>query len=197
MMVPRPAPSLPSVVTVRDGYAYASNDLAPRNFHEVGAGLSTEIRAGTPLWIGVDGLLVRNPASHYKTSLLLDSLAWAVQLRLPLEDEIGERPVGVAVDIGFGLPVPLSELVNFSEIQIYVGARGRFASTAQSVVETATRQVFELGFGGVSLDLVVANWLWIGLDGPRTMFRYDTWRNSTGWEPMYLSLSGGVAFNAF
>lgn len=197
LQVDKPAPPGSSAADVRNDHAYTADDLAPKNFRELAAGLTTELRGGTPLWVGIDGLVLRNTASHYKTSLLLDTMGWGVQMRLPLENEYGERPIGVALDLGIGLPIPISEFLSIAEIQIYVGARGRFSYSAQSVFESETRHVFEFGFGGASLDMVVGGRLWLGIDAPRTMYRYDVWEGRGHWEKSYLSFSGGVALDAF
>lgn len=175
----------------------SSEALAPRSFHESGIGLTAELRSGTPLWVGVEEFLSRKTSSHNRPVLLLDSLGWGVQVRLPIENEMGERPAGAAVDFGAGLPLPLSELLSIQELQIYIGVRGRMAYTAQSVFQSQTRHAIELGFGGVSADFIIGNKAWFGFDAPRKMYRIDFWSGTRAWEDMLWSFSAGVAVDAF
>jgi hypothetical protein len=87
-------------------------ELAPRDFKEAGFGLGVEVRGGTPLWLGLDEFVTRKSANHNRTVVLLDTLGWSIQARLPIENELGERPVGAAGDLGPALPLPLSELIS-------------------------------------------------------------------------------------
>jgi hypothetical protein len=182
---------------LRNDLVYSSENLAPSEFKESALGLSTELRSGTPLWVGLEGFVSRNTTSHNRPILLLDTLGWGVQVRLPIDNEFQERPVGVAIDLGPGLPVPLSELVKVSELQVYVGIRGRTTYTAQSVFEEETRHAVEIGFGGLSIDFIVGNTAWFGMDGFRKMYEYDFWENDGEWQPLLWSFSGGMAVNAF
>lgn len=189
---PLPAPREP-----RKDLVHSSEALTPRQFHESGLGLSAELRSGTPLWLGIEEFLSRKTSNHNRPVLLLDSFGWGAQVRLPIEDEKGERPAGVAFDFGSGLPLPISELVSLQELQIFVGVRGRVAYTAQSVFEAQTRHAIEIGFGGVSVDLLVGNTAWFGFDAPRKMYRIDFWSNSTAWQSMLWSFSAGMTVDAF
>jgi hypothetical protein len=182
---------------VRNDFVYPADELRPRKFRTAGAGITTELRSGTPLWVGIDLFQSRNSVNHNRTVLLLDSFGWGVQVRLPLENEIGERPVGVAFDFGLGLPVPLSELLSLDELQIYIGARLRTTYTAQSIFESETRHSLALGFGGVSLDFIVGGQVWFGLDAPRYMYNYDFWARRPESSPVIWSFSGGIATDAF
>lgn len=181
----------------RKDRVYSGKALAPRQFKEAGFGLGVEVRGGTPLWLGLDTFLSRKSASHNRTIVLLDSLGWGLQARLPLENEIGERPVGIAFDIGPGLPVPLSELLSFDEVQIYAGARLRVAYTAQAIFKDETRHALEFGFGGIAIDAIVGNQAWLGLDLFRYTYYVDFWDgDASKWSPLTFGLSGGVAVDA-
>lgn len=176
---------------------YPTPSLEPKRFKNAGAGLTTELRSGSPLWLGVESLSSRNPASHHEINPLLDTLAWGIQIRLPIENEIGEKPVGAAIDIGPGLPLPLSELFGLDELQIYVGVRARLAYTASSIFSDETRHSIEAGFGGVSLDFIVGNQVWFGLDAPRYVYGYDFWSARGAVTDTRFSFSGGIATDAF
>jgi hypothetical protein len=182
---------------LRDNTVFPSDDLKPRKFRELGAGIATELRTGTPLWLGIEQFVSRDVANHNRSVLLLDSLAWGVQVRLPLENEMGEHPVGVAFDVGPGIPVPVSELFDLSEIQIYLGVRFRGTYTAQSVFETEARHALEFGFGGIAADFIVGNVLWFGVDAPRILYKIDFWEDTQEWQPYFWGFSGGIAHDAF
>lgn len=193
-----PPPPAPIVRRdVRKDTVHFSPDLEPKRFKNAGAGLTTELRSGTPLWLGVEVLSSRDPTSHHELSPF-DVIAWGVQVRLPIENELGEKPVGLGWDIGPGLPLPISELFGVDELQLYLGARGRFSYVAQSVFDDETRHTFELGFGGFSLDAVVGGHVWFGLDAPRVTYQIDSWKQGHGlkWQTTF-SFSGGVATDAF
>lgn len=181
----------------RGNAIYPTPTLEPKRFKNAGAGLTTELRSGSPLWLGVESLSSRNPASHHEIDPLLDTLAWGIQVRLPLENEIGEKPVGAAIDIGPGLPLPLSELFGLDELQIYVGLRARFAYTASSIFSDETRHGIEAGFGGVSADFIVGNQVWFGIDAPRYVYGYDFWSKRGALTDTRFSFSGGIATDAF
>jgi hypothetical protein len=182
---------------VRADLVYPAPDLMPGNFRSSAVGISTELTAGTPLWLGYDAFVFGDARSHSQINPLTDYMGLGVQLRLPIENEFGERPVGIALDFGPTLPVPLSELMatNPTYLVAYIGLRGRAAYTAQSVFEDDTRHVVSAGFGGVSLDFVATNRIWFGLDFPRYMWSYDTWEDSGSWT-MSWNFNGGVAFDA-
>jgi hypothetical protein len=180
----------------RDRVASA-NSLTPREFKEAGFGLGVEVRGGTPLWLGLDTFVSRKSSSHNRTVVLLDTLGWGLQVRLPLENEIGERPVGAAFDIGPGLPLPLSELIGLDEVQIYVGARFRISYTAQAIFTDETRHAFEFGLGGIAVDAVVGKQAWVGMDLFRRMYYWDLWdSDASAWAPLTFGLGGGVAIDA-
>jgi hypothetical protein len=182
---------------LRRDRAYSAKALAPREFKEAGFGLSVEVRGSTPLWLGLDTFVSRKTSSHNRTVVLLDTLGWGFQARLPLENEIGERPVGAAFDIGPGLPLPLSELIGLDELQLYVGARARVAYTAQAIFESETRHALELGFGGISVDAVVGGQAWLGLDLFRKTYNLDFWDSDKDvWSPLTFGLGGGLAIDA-
>lgn len=191
----QPGPPPPDL---RGDLVQSSEALTPRKFRESGLGLSTELRSGTPLWLGLEEFMSRDASSHNRPVILLDSLGWGAQVRLPIKNEMGESPVGVAFDVGVGLPLPLSELLGINELQVYCGVRGRATYTAQSVFEKDTRHRFEFGFGGVSLDFIIGNTAWFGLDAPRKLYSYDLWsKKRYGWEDTIFSFSGGLAIDAF
>lgn len=177
--------------------SYSAARFETRAFRNAGAGLTTELRTGTPLWLTVDLFASRDPTSHHAINVLLDTLAWGVQVRLPIEDEHGEKPVGVAGDFGPGLPLPVSELLGVDELQIYAGIRGRVAYTAQSIFSDETRHSLEVGFGGLSLDFIIGQRVWFGLDAPRRTYTYDLWLNEWKLTPTWFSFSGGIATDAF
>ncbi len=187
----------PPSIDVRKDKVYPALDLVPAEPKTAGAGLSTELTAGTPLWLGFEAFVARDAAGHSHIRPLLDFLGYGVQIRLPLEDALGERPVGVALDIGPGLPIPVSKLVGGEDkFSVYLGARARVAYTAQSVFEEKTRHVFQGGFGGASLDVIVGNWIWFGGDFPRVMWHYDTWTRDS-FRTLSWNFSGGVATDVF
>lgn len=187
----------PPSIDVRNDKVYPALDLVPAEPKTAGAGLSTELTAGTPLWLGFEAFVARDAAAHSHIRPLLDFLGYGVQIRLPLEDALGERPVGVALDIGPGLPIPVSKLIGKEDkFSVYFGARARIAYTAQSVFEEKTRHVFQGGFGGASLDVIVGNWIWFGGDFPRVMWHYDTWTRDS-WRTLSWNFSGGVATDVF
>lgn len=182
---------------VRGDLLYPATKLAPVQFRTAGVGLSTELTVGTPLWLGFEAFVASNAGAHAKIGPT-DFLGYAIQLRVPLENELGERPIGLGLDLGPTLPVPISELASkeATVVALYLGVRGRVAYTAQSVFEDETRHVFGAGFGGVSADFVVANRVWFGLDFPRVMWSYDSWDRS--WErTMTWNFNGGLAIDAF
>jgi hypothetical protein len=196
-MMTRPVGEFRTPEQPRKDLVYSSDAITPRSFHESGFGLTAELRIGTPLWVGVEEFMSRKTSSHNRPVLLLDALGWGIQVRLPIEDELGERPAGAALDAGFGLPLPISELFDLQELQIYLGVRGRLAYTVQSIFESETRHSLELGFGGVSADFVVGNLVWFGFDAPRRMYRIDFWSGAKAWEPWLWSFSAGAAVDAF
>jgi hypothetical protein len=183
---------------VRGNLVYPADRLLPRAFRTAGVGLSSELIAGTPLWLGFESFVAAGASSHSKINPLTDFTGYALQIRLPLENQLGERPVGVAFDFGPTLPVPVSDLAadDPTNIALYLGLRGRLAYSAQSVFEDETRHVLSWGFGGVSLDFVVGNRVWFGADFPRIMWSYDSWTQdfsrSTAW-----NFNGGLALDAF
>jgi hypothetical protein len=181
----------------RRDLVYSSDAISPRSFHESGFGLTAELRIGTPLWVGLEEFMSRKTSAHNRPVILLDALGWGIQVRLPLEDEMGERPAGAAFDLGLGLPLPISELFDLEELQIYLGLRGRVAYTVRSVFESETRHMLDFGFGGVSADVVVGNLVWFGFDAPRRMYRVDFWSGEVGWQPWLWSFSAGAAVDAF
>ena len=182
---------------VRGNFVYQTPDLSPKHTKLAGAGISTELTAGTPVWLGFDAFVASDASAHDSINPF-DVLGYGVQLRLPIEDELGEKPIGVAFDIGPGIPIPLSELItkSTSHFDVYLGARARVAYSAESVFKQNTRHVIQAGLGGVSLDFVVGNYVWFGADFPRYMVRYDTWANKVTY-PLSWSVSGGIATDAF
>jgi hypothetical protein len=181
---------------VRRDRVYSAKTLAPRQFKDAGFGLGVEVRGSTPLWLGLDTFVSRKSSSHNRTVILFDTLGWGLQLRLPLENEMGERPVGAAFDIGPGLPLPVTELVGLDELQIFVGARLRIAYTAQAIFERETRHAVELGFGGASVDATFGS-AWLGLDLARKMYYVDFWDpKANQWSPLTFGLAGGIAIDA-
>jgi hypothetical protein len=196
-MAKRGPGQVPPFEEPRKDLTQSSAALAPRKFRESGLGLTTELRSGTPLWLGLENFLSRDTANHNRPVVLLDSFGWGVQVRLPITNELGENPVGVAFDFGLGLPIPVSELIGLNELQVFIGARARGTYTAQSVFEENTRHRFEFGLGGGSLDVIVGNTAWLGFDAPRYMYFYDFWSNEYAWQPTYFSFSGGLAIDAF
>jgi hypothetical protein len=172
--------------------------LAPKEFKEAAFGLGVEVRGSTPLWLGLDEFVSRKSANHNRTVVLFDVIGWGLQARLPIENELGERPVGAAFDLGPTLPLPLSELIQLDELQFYLGVRGRIAYTAQAIFESETRHSIELGFGGVSADFVIGGQAWLGVDAFRKMYLIDFWDpNNSGWSPLTFAISGGIAIDAF
>lgn len=182
---------------VRRNFVYPTEDLKPKSVHRAGAGLSAELTPGTPLWLGFDAFVASDATAHDKINPFA-ALGYAVQLRLPIEDELGEKPIGVALDIGPTIPIPLSELISksASHFDVFLGVRARVAYTAESVFKQNTRHVVQAGLGGLSLDFVVGDAVWFGTDFPRFMARYDTWANKVTY-PLFWGVSGGVATDAF
>ena len=182
---------------VRGNFVYPANDLIPRRVRLAGAGLSTELTPGTPLWLGFDAFVASDASAHDSINPF-NAIGYAVQLRLPIEDELGEKPIGVAFDIGPGIPIPISELISrtASRFDVFIGARARVSYTAESVFKQNTRHVVQAGLGGLTLDFVVGDAVWFGADFPRFMLRYDTWANQVSY-PLYWSVSGGIAADAF
>lgn len=182
---------------VRRDFVYQSEELTPKRQKLAGAGISTELTPGTPIWLGFDAFVASDAGSHDKVGLF-SALGYSVQVRLPIEDELGERPIGVAFDIGPGFPLPFSDLLalNKSRFDVFLGIRARVAYAAASVFQQNTRHVVEVGLGGVALDFVVGDWVWFGANFPRYMLHYDTWTNSVTY-PLSWGFSGGIATNAF
>lgn len=122
-----------------------------------------------------------------------------MQLRLPLEDEFGERPVGLAIEPGITLPVPLSDLIgnDGTPFSMYVGVRGRAVYTVTSVFQDQARHALSWGLGGVSLDVVIGQHVWVGLDAPRMLWGYDFWEGRVKERATTWSVSGGIATHVF
>jgi hypothetical protein len=190
-------PSDPSRADVRRDFVYPAPTLVPNDPFTGGLGLSTELSPGTPLWAVFDAFVAHTGAFHNSINPL-DFMSYGLQLRLPIEDELGERPVGVAFEPGIVLPVPVSDLIgnDGTSFAMYAGLHARIAYIAKSVFERDSRHVIQYGFGGLSFDFVIGERAWFGVDFPRYMGEYDFWtkqdRATLTW-----SVSGGLATNAF
>jgi len=189
----------------RDEFADAHDDLvwsdarlAPRKFRTAGVGITTQLDAETPVWVGMDSFVFRDTLSSHSINFGLDALAWGVQIRLPLENSVGERPVGIAFDLGLGFPINVAQLADIdTAFTMYAGLRARFAYDAQAVFEGQPRHMASYGFGGFSMDFVIANRVWFGFDAPRKMYTHDFWLGEGEWQDSVWSFSGGVATDAF
>ncbi len=177
---------------------YPAEGLIPKNHHTGGFGLSTEFVPSTPLWLTFDAFLAHTSVLH-DTMSPLDMLSYGLQLRLPMEDELGERPVGIALEPGITLPVPLSDLIgnHNTPFALYLGLRGRVAYTVTSVFEDQARHVLSWGFGGVSLDAIIGDYVWLGVDLPRVQWGYDFWERQPRERTTTWSVSGGIATHVF
>jgi hypothetical protein len=190
--------------TPRWDFVYPSENLAPPTPKTAGIGLSSELTPGTPFWFGYDSFVSGESRNAHAVNFS-DFASWGFQIRAPLEDELGERPVGAAFDLGVTLPVSLTNLVDLTNsVDVYFGLRGRAAYQVASVFKTKARHVVELGFGGAGIDVVVAKQFWLSVDYPRKMYRFDSGRTAgdnrnslRAWEGATLSVSAGAALDAF
>ncbi len=186
-----------AAISLRNGRVAPAKRLAPKEFKEAGFGLGVEVRGSTPLWLGIDEFVSRRSANHNRTIVLFDVLGWGLQARLPIENDLGEHPVGAAFDLGPAIPLPFSELIHFDEVQLYLGARARIAYTAQAIFEGETRHSVEFGFGGIAADLVIGGQAWIGIDAFRKLYLVDFWDpTQSRWSPLIFGVTGGVAIDA-
>jgi hypothetical protein len=187
----------PPQADVRRNFVYPAPTLEPRDAFTGGLGLSTELSPGTPLFAVFDAFVAHSSTFHNSINPL-DFVSYGIQLRLPLEDEIGERPVGIAFEPGIVLPVPVSDLIgsNSGRFSVYAGLHGRIAYVAKSVFERDSRHVIQWGFSGVSLDFVIGDKAWFGVDFPRYVREYDFWTREFD-TTLTWSVSGGVATDAF
>ncbi len=123
-----------------------------------------------------------------------DLITHAIQFRIPLETADGQRPLGLAYEPGIRVPGDMLQSEFFS-LQIGIRARGGYSLSR--VGPETTRHVVELGFGGVSFDLVLKQRIWVGVVGPRVVWRQDTWGPDNWPRPdLFWSVKVGGAFGS-
>jgi hypothetical protein len=152
-------------------------------------GFAFDLQASTDnVWL--EGTLLRWADGSEEEELEMSQyLTQTVQLRLPLETLDGQRPLGIAYELGFQVP---SNLVEQREFLLKLGLRARAGYGVSRISERETRHTFEFGLAGLSLDAVVMDKLWLGVIFPRVVYRLDTWGKETfdtSW-----SVKAGYAF---
>lgn len=152
-------------------------------------GLAFDLQAATDnVWL--EGTLLRWADGAEQEELDVGQyLTHTIQLRVPLETLDGQRPLGIAYELGAQVP---SNLVEQREFLLKVGVRLRAGYGVSRIPPRATRHTLEFGLAGFSVDAVVMDTLWLGMIFPRWIYRIDTWgeeRDDTFW-----SMKAGYAF---
>ncbi len=164
---------------------------APRR--TLALGLATDFNVGQALWLDADLFSVRNALARNELNAF-DFFTFTIQLRVPLEDDLGQRPFGAATDFGFRIP---TGIIDDEDITAYLSVHAlRVAATAASVAPGIAQYTLETGFGGIGLDLVFLNKVWIGAAWPRKLWRLSTW-SEPAWEDTYWTLKVGGVIDGF
>jgi len=161
----------------------------------LGLGLATDLGdSAESLWLTGDIFITRDPMKAHELQIS-DLLSHSLQVRLPLKTFDGQRPAGAAFETGFRLPYDLlSGLFSQGTGSLYLGVRARTVLMASRASSEQTRVIWQFGFGGISLDLVLFRYLWLGLEGPRKLYGVDT-LGPERWSPTSWTVKAGVAVN--
>jgi hypothetical protein len=123
------------------------------------------------LWI--EGNLLRTGEVLEEEHLhVLNYLTHTIQVRFPLETPDGQRPFGIAYELGGQVPGNLSQS---DWLALKLSLRLRFAYGVSRISTKATRHMFEAGLGGFAIDAIVRKKVWVGTELPRITRRLDTW----------------------
>lgn len=172
---------------------FSSAQSEGRPPRDLGIALAFDMTADEPIWLTTQ-LFGHRDVMESSTFGLPDLSMTTLELRLPLQDSSGRRQVGAAFEWGIKLPIEISPSPDY---RLLISARGRFEYTVSPIADNVTRHVVSPGFGGVALDLTILNMVWVGAEGPRCMFRYDTWLNAWNHPVCYWGAKVGGTFGEF